>query len=51
MRLDVQALHYMQSCTGLALYAGLYRPCTIHSAVQALNYTLCWESPALNAVL
>ena len=37
IRRAVQALHYSQGCTGPALYAGLYRSCTICRVVKALN--------------
>ena len=43
----------MQGFTGLALFGGLYRPCTIptHRAVLALHYTQGFTRSALYAVL
>ena len=37
IRMVIQSLHYPQVFVGPVLYAGLYRPCTINWAVQALH--------------
>ena len=39
----------MEGCIGPALYAGLYRRCTILRAVQALHYSQGCTDPTLCA--